>query len=956
VRNWENEAAGKNGVVSGSGPRYPLWVGSPEAEARKQIDQQLKAAGWSVQDRRDANIQTGPGVAVREFPLTSGPVDYILYVDAAVAGAIEAKKEGWTLSGVEVQSKRYSEGLPQNLPAYGRPLPFLYESTGQETHFTNLLDPDPRARAVFAFHRPEMMRDWLEQAGLVSIRSLPGEVTQPGPNATLRRRLQHIPPLIEEGLWPAQIQAIKNLEISLAQGKPRALIQMATGSGKTFTAANFVYRICKFAKAKRILFLVDRGNLGRQAKKEFDQFVTPDDGRKFTELYVLQHLRSNKLDPTAKVVVSTIQRLYSMLSGTDAPEEVDELSAYEAMPGVEVPVEYNPDIPIETFDVIVTDECHRSIYNLWRQVLEYFDAFLIGLTATPSKQTFGFFNKNLVMEYDHDRAVADRVNVDFDVYRIRTEISEKGSKVESGLFVDKRDKKTRKVRWEKLDEELAYGTEQLDREIVAKDQIRTVIRGFRDRLFVDIFPGRDTVPKTLIFAKNDSHAEDIVEIVRDEFGKGNDFCQKITSKSTGSKPEQLLQDFRNSFNPRIAVTVDMIATGTDVKPLEIVFFMRNVKSRIYFEQMKGRGARVISPTDLNAVTPDATAKSRFVIVDAIGVTETDLVDTTPLEKKPSVPFSKILEQVAFGDRSPDLMSSLASRLARLNHKLTDEDRATLKDAADGITVEEITTRIIKALDPDEQIAEARRVTDEAEPSEKAIAQATDALLETAAKPVANPMLRNLLVDIKRSHEQTIDTTSIDELIEAGYSEEAKDRAKRVVESFEEFIRDNIDQITALQVLFGRPYRKRLTYEQIRELADRIKMPPRSWTPELLWQAYERLDKTKVKGSKSRVLADLVSLVRFATRTDDQLVPFQEKVEERFAAWLKHQENAGATFTEQQRMWLTMIKDQIGSSLEMDAEDFEYTPFNQHGGLGRAAQLFGDRLPELLDDLNEALAK
>jgi type I restriction enzyme R subunit len=434
-------------------------VGSPEAEARKQIDQQLEAAGWLVQDRNAANIQAGAGVAVREFRLKSGPVDYILYVDAAVAGAVEAKKEGWTLSGVEVQSKRYSEGLPDGLPAYRRPLPFLYESTGQETHFTNLLDPEPHARSVFAFHRPETMREWLDEAGLSSVRSLPGEEPKVLPGATLRGRLQHLPPLIEEGLWPAQIQAIKNLEVSLAQGKPRALIQMATGSGKTFTAANFVYRLCKFGKARRVLFLVDRGNLGRQTKKEFDQVVTPDDGRKFTELYVLQHLRSNKLDPTAKVVVSTIQRLYSMLSGAEVPEEADELSDYEAMPAAEVPVEYNPDIPIDTFDVIVTDECHRSIYNLWRQVLEYFDAFLIGLTATPSKQTFGFFNKNLVMEYDHDHAVADSVNVDFDVYRIRTEISEKGSKVESGVFVDKRDKKTRKVRWEKLDEELAYGSE-----------------------------------------------------------------------------------------------------------------------------------------------------------------------------------------------------------------------------------------------------------------------------------------------------------------------------------------------------------------------------------------------------------------------------------------------------------------------------------------------------------------
>lgn len=937
-------------------PANLLCVGSPEAKAREQIDEQLAAAGWLVQDRKDANIQAGVGVAVREFPLKSGPVDYGLYVDGAVAGAIEAKKVGWTLTGVEVQTKRYSEGLPDNIPAYRRPVPFLYESTGVETHFTNLLEPDARARPVFGFHKPETMRGWLDEASLASVRSMPGEIAGPNAAVTLRGRLKDMPPVMEEGLWAAQAQAIKSLEKSLSLGKPRALIQMATGSGKTFTAANFVYRLCKFGGAKRVLFLVDRGNLGRQTKKEFDQFVTPDDGRKFTELYVLQHLRSNKLDPTAKVVVSTIQRLYSMLSGTDAPEEMDELSAFETMPAAEVPVEYNPSIPIEMFDVIVTDECHRSIYNLWRQVLEYFDAFLIGLTATPSKQTFGFFDQNLVMEYDHDRAVADKVNVDFDVYRIKTEISEKGSQVDAGLFVDKRDKKTRKVRWEQLDEDLAYGAENLDNDVVAKDQIRTIIQTFRDRLFTEIYPGRSTVPKTLIFAKDDSHADDIVRIVRDEFGKGNDFCQKITSKSTGSKPEQLLQDFRNSVNPRVAVTVDMIATGTDVKPLEIVFFMRKVKSRIYFEQMKGRGVRVISPTDLKTVTSDAGEKTRFVIVDAIGVTETDLVDTTPLERNPAMPLKKVLEQVGFGDRSPDLMSTLASRLARLNQQLTDSERAAVMQAAGGRRVEDMTAAIVRALDPDEQIAETQRVTGEDEPAEKAIAQVALTMLNEAAKPFSDPALRELLVEIKRSHEQTIDTTSKDVLLDAGYSQAAKNHAKATIKSFEEFVRTNSDEITALQILLGTPYKKRLTYGEIKELADTIKLPPRSWTPDLLWEAYQRLDESKVKASKTRVLADLVSLVRFATHKDDQLIPFQEKVDERFASWLKQQENQGVAFTEQQQMWLTMIKDQIGSSLEMGLEDFEYTPFNQHGGLGRAAQLFGEQLPKLLDELNKALAE
>ena len=319
-----------------------------------------------------------------------------------------------------------------------------------------------------------------------------------------------------------------------------------------------------------------------------------------------------------------------------------------------LPVVYNPKIPIETFDFIIADECHRSIYNLWRQVLDYFDAFLIGLTATPTKQTIGFFNNNLVMEYGHEQAVADGVNVGFDVYRIRTRISENGATLEKDpeLFIPHRDRRTRSKRYAELDDDLTYTANQLDRDVVAEDQIRLVVRTFRDRLPIDIFPGRTEVPKTLIFAKDDSHAEDITRIVREEFGKGNEFCQKITYKTTGKKPEELLSDFRTSYHPRIAVSVDMIATGTDVKPLECLLFLRNVKSAAYFEQMKGRGCRVASLDEMKSVSGDeANAKTHFVIVDAVGVSEQDKSASKPLDRQPTVPFEKIMGLV--GGRGGD---------------------------------------------------------------------------------------------------------------------------------------------------------------------------------------------------------------------------------------------------------------------------------------------------------------
>jgi type I restriction enzyme, R subunit len=930
-----------------------------EATARKEIDRRLELAGWILQDRDEVNPLAGPGVVVREFPLKGDFADYLLYIDGAASGAIEAKPEGHTLTGVEAQSGKYSELLPPNLPAYRRPLPFLYESTGTETRFTNLMDPQPRSREVFSFHRPETMRRWLDEAGYPrGVRALPQATKPDEASATLRGRLQHMPELRIEGLRSVQVTAIRNLEASFAENKPRTLIQMTSGSGKTFTACSESYRLAKFAKASRILFLVDRANLGRQAQREFEQFESPDDGRKLGELYVVQRLQSNAMDPAAKIVIATIQRVFSMLRGDEElPAELDEMPAAEATRLLAAqPVSYNPKLPIEAFDFVFTDECHRSIYNLWRQVLEYFDAFIIGLTATPSKQTLGFFKQNLVMEYGHKESVADGITVDFDVYEIRTRITEQGSRVDAGLWVDKRDRLTRRKRWDLLDEDLTYEPSALDRDVVAPDQIRTIMRTFKEKVGTEIFPGRTEVPKTLIFAKDDSHAEDITQIIREEFGKGNDFCQKITYKTTGGKAEDLLAAFRNSFNPRIAVTVDMIATGTDVKPLEIVMFMRSPRSRVLFEQMKGRGSRKIDPTDLIAVTPDAKAKTHFVIVDAVGIDHDRLEDTQSLERKPGISFEKLLEQVAFGNREPDVLSTLAGRLARLDRELSPADRQRLTETAGGVSPSQLARSLIEAIDPDVHLAEAQKATGQADPPEAAIAAAAADLAERAAAVlVTRPQLRKLLVETKRAAEQTIDAVSQDEVLRSGYSEEATAAAQSIVSSFEQYIRDNKNEIGALEILFSRPYGKRLTFEQIRELADSIQRPPRQWTPDLLWAAYERLDKTKVRGSGQRVLADLVSLVRYATQQEAELVPYAELVRPRFDQWLTQQANSGRSFTSEQRQWLEMIRDQVANSLEVRPEDFEFVPFAQHGGLARAASLFGPGLDELLRDLNNQIA-
>lgn len=910
-----------------------------EARAREEIDKMLSECGWIVQDYKMMDLGSSRGVAVREFPLLTGIADYLLFIDRKACGVLEAKKVGIPLGGVADQSIRYVGGLPDDIPSYGNPLPFVYASTGKETSFVDLRDPRPRSRSIFSFHRPETLKDFLSD------------------EKTLRRKLQEMPPLITEGLRDCQIEAVTNLEKSFKDTRPRALIQMATGSGKTFTAISFVYRLIKHSNAKRVLFLVDRTNLGKQAMTEFSKYKTPDDGRKFTELYNVQHLSSNVIDPASRVCISTIQRVYSMLRGEiEMESEAEEQSLFDQdIDGAPVDVCYNPFIPIETFDFIITDECHRSIYNLWRQVLEYFDAFIIGLTATPSKQTLGFFNQNLVMEYNHERAVADGVNVGYDVYRINTAITEKGSTVEAGFYIDKRDRVTRQVRWESLDEELKYEGRDLDRSVVAPDQIRTVIKTFKERLFTEIFPDRKTVPKTLIFAKDDSHAEDIVNIIREEFGQGDEFCKKITYRTMGEKPEELIASFRNSYNPRIAVTVDMISTGTDIKPLECLIFMRDVKSRVYFEQMKGRGTRVINPTDLQLVTSDARNKTHFIIIDAVGVCETDKTDSMPLERARNVPLEKLLMGMALRKKNKDMISSLAGRLAKIDLEMNEKEKQEIQKIA-GKNMNEIVNELLDAVDPDKTIETACKMFDTTDPTKEQLNKASEELLNKASKPFDNPKLRSKIIEIKKKNEQIIDNISKDEVLFAGFDDLAAEKARIIVNNFKNFIEENKDELTALQIIYSNPYPTRLlTYDAIKELAEAIEKPPYYLTTDKLWAAYEKLEKSKVRGAgPHKLLTDIVSLLKFELGEIQVLEPFSYTVDKRFEEWISSKKKQGVSFTEEQLEWLKMIKDHIATSMSINKYDLEQTPFHNKGGLVKANKIFNGNIDKVMEELQEAL--
>jgi type I restriction enzyme, R subunit len=930
---------------------------TPEQIARDRIDAMLMMAGWIVQPKGKINLGQGKGVAVREYQTDVGPADYVLFVDRKAVGVIEAKKEteGYRLNIHEDQTFGYANANLKWVKNQ-EPLPFLYESTGTVTQFTDGRDPKPRSREIFHFHRPE---------------ELAKKIAEP----SLRTRLQGLEALNPEGvpagelgLRDCQEMAIGNLEISLKAGKPRSLIQMATGAGKTFTAITSIHRLLRSpVKGGRILFLVDTKNLGEQAQQEMMAFTPSDDNRKFSELYTVQRPTSPYIAESSQVVVCTIQRMYSILKGENLDESLEESNPEEFYLNrkAPLPVTYNETITPDFFDFIYIDECHRSIYNVWQQVLDYFDAFLIGLTATPDDRTFGFFNRNVVSEYGHERAIADGVNVGNEIYRIQTRITSQGATIEQGQQVEKRERLTRQKRWEQSDTVEIYNDRQLDRSVVNLDQIRTVIRELRDRLPV-IFPGRTEVPKTLVFAKTDSHADDIIRILREEFGEGNAFCKKVTYKVTkdvvdgsgmviekGEDPKSILQQFRNGYYPRIAVTVDMIATGTDVKPLECLVFMRDVKSRNYFEQMKGRGTRTLGADDLKKVTPSArSAKTHYVIVDAVGVTHSLKTASQPVITKPSIAFKDLAMGVMMGGGDVDTVSSLAGRLARLNAQLSPEEQERLEAVSGGMSLTAIVRALFEAIDGDRVEARAREGL-EGEPDERGLEVAQLDLCQEVGSVLTGELIE-LMDGIRRDREQTIDHDNLDEVLVSGWDGDAKAGAAMMVQEFSDYLREHQDEIAALSLYFREPMRRReVTFEMVRSVMERLRSDRPRLAPVRVWEAYRLLE--SCGESPVSELTALVGLIRRVAGVDEVLTNYEGVVRRNFQGWImRTHAGGGEKFDEEQMVWLQMIRDHVMGSFHLERDDLEMSPFDGRGGLGRMYELFGDEMDGLIDELNEVL--
>lgn len=892
----------------------------------------LVAAGWLVQDYKSLNPTASMGIAVREYPTETGPADYILIVDRRPVGVIEAKRveEGQRMVAHEPQAEGYASSKLKWFDN-GKSLPFVYLSTGEITTFFDFRDPKPRSREVFSFHQPESIQEWLRS------------------EKSLRGRLQDMEELVEEGLRHCQVTAINNLEQSFKENRPKALVQMATGSGKTFTAITSIYRLLEPpVRAKRILFLVDTKNLGEQAEQEFQSFTPNDDNRHFTELYSLQRLTSKGINKDAKVCISTIQRMYSILQGKDLDESLEQDSPYESSLAKEpAPVTYNPAVPIEMFDFIIIDECHRSIYNLWKQVLDYFDAFLIGLTATPDNRTYAFFNQNVVSEYTHEDAVRDKVNVPYEVFHIDTEITQNGAVVKKSEFKKEfRAKQTKAKRWEQIDEDQAYSAKQLDNSVVNFSQIRTVLTEFKKRLFTDLFPGRSIVPKTLIFAKTDSHADDIINVVREVFAEGNAFCRKVTYKAD-EDPKSTLAAFRNDYHPRMAVTVDMIATGTDVKALECLIFMRDVKSKNYFEQMIGRGTRTMSYDALQQRSSDVrTEKEGFVIVDAVGVFRSEKNYSQPLERKRTVSTKDLMQRVAFNNTDEDVATSLANRLLRLEKQMSDEEKQAFELKTGGVNLKQAASKLLNAFDPD--IIQERAKTEGSE------SEASKALQREASDPFCKPDVRDYLLEVKRVHEQLIDNENIDAVTASGFACDQKDKAQETVKKFRDFLKEHKDELVALQIFYDQPYRRReLNFDMIQSLANTLAKMPWHLTIDSVWMAYQRLRGNPVMSYRAQ-LTDIVSILRFESGATKELHPFAEEVRKRFQDWVFKKQAGELKFTEAQMEWLRLIRDHIITSVHIGKDDLDLGKMASAGGLGQFYAQFGDDYEKVLDEMNEVL--
>ena len=866
----------------------------PEEKAREKIDKQLRNAGWDVVSRNE--YVPNSTSAVKEALMRGNTEsDYLLFIDGKAIAVVEAKREENLLIGqVEEQVEGYAHN-PQDW--YGLwcdyLIPLVYMANGNKIYFKNLLIPDSDYEEVSQIHTPKKMLQIINK----------------------KSEYGALPLLERKGLRDCQYYAELELERSLKVGNKKNLAVLATGAGKTYLACLASYRLLNYTSTKRILFLVDRNNLARQTESEFSLFDRTENQQKMSSLYQISRLRK-EADIKGDIIISTIQKLYAVLTGQalrdDDEDAEDELAKVdEEIDSKEVELGDKLKLPPDYFQLIIVDECHRSIYGKWKKVLDYFsDAKVLGLTATPTPDAYAFFNNNIIEQYTYDDSIVDWVNVPSRVYRIITDVTEHGGTIEKGAEIVETVKRTEISTNYTVNAAVEYGAEELDRSVIDDGQIREVLISYKNAIYEDLYPDREKrweyIPKTLIFAKDDNHATKIVDIARNVFKEEfeNDelpenYVQKITYSAGDSNA--LIRDFRTEKDFRIAVTVTLVATGTDIKPLEVVLFMKDVHSDVLYTQMKGRGCRVISDDKLKEVTPNADTKECYYIVDAVGVTESEKYIPKP-ETQPGgkrvLSLEHLLEHLAHNELSDENLMLLRDYCSSINRRY---EESTLfgrhldyfisdfgfapRTLANNINVAFAQGTMLEYISPSHD---------------------NSARMALIYCLIGNVQARNKLLEMQRGY--YVETESEDKVLYAGFSKES---AKSYIDNFEKYLENNKDNIEALRIIYNSED-VIITHTMLVELRDRLLAESRQYGVYQIWKNYKLLDEqgdVEALDSKSNVnaLTHLIQIVRYAYKKNLKLTSLLNGYAQRFSLYCGQAQH---TLTDEQEKIMQQIAEYI----------------------------------------------
>lgn len=861
---------------------------TPEQKARKVIDQLFLNSGWEVVDR-DSYSPITSAAAIEEGLLNHNlEADYLLFINGKAVGVLEAKKEDYNIDcdAVKAQAENYVRNVPTCYNKYSDTLPLIFISNGKRILFKDCRKEDMEYEELKEIPTPKKIAETLGITDLFA----------------------GLPSLNHRGLRDCQFEAVSELEKSFRTGQNRALIVLATGAGKTYTACTICYRFLKYTKMRRVLFLVDRNNLGKQADDEFGKYKLTESGNKFNEIYTVNRLKKAEVPSDSNVVISTIQRLFSLLSGEEINDVDDDEDITADTDETEVVLPENPSLPRNFFDAIIIDECHRSIYGKWRQVLEYFnEAKLIGLTATPGPETLAFFNNNRVVNYTLEKSIIDGVNVGYSVYRIKTKATEDGGAIKEGEKVKEITRYTGTVEEIRQSQTQNYTAEELNRSIVNPAQIKLILETYRDAIYTEMFidpqrePDMNYIPKTLIFALSEAHANNIVKIAKEVFGRSEGdgkFVQKITC--TAGDSNKLIREFRTDKDFRITVTVTLVATGTDVKPLEVVMFMRDVQSEQLYTQMKGRGCRTIGDAALQAVTPNAHSKDQFFLVDAVGVTEhAKTIDGPTTEPTPPViSLSKLLEKITHGNLPDEYLSTLAFRMSRIFNRCNEDQRLKFEQLALS-KMDEIATNILNALEKGNL------------PPFVSIKDSNNERKGLVAPLVNHIEARNYLLVLNAGFVKILDPGE-DTLIESGFTQK---EAEETTEAFEKYIKEHKDEIEALRLIYnntGEP----LTYSMLEDLRDKLEHENTKFKILKLWNNYSILNPEKVENNPNieqrKALTTLIQIIRFAYGKIEKLATLHGTANQYFNLWCGQAQRENP-LTDKQKELLKSIVDYIVSN-------------------------------------------